>query len=129
MQESSVKALNDKLELVDAKLYKLIHMRNTLLHELELAKEANAMQERGKMFSDILRKAYTFTDLAMSLLYINQYVLPWKQYLPKKYFPSTFEAIPECLPKEWNLTETSILLFELSEALRRDRAFMYSGRE
>ncbi len=128
MQDGTVNALQDKLARVDAEIYKLMTIRNKLLRELELATEANTMQERGKMLSDILRKAYTLTDPSMTSIYIEQYVLPWRHYLSRQYFPETLKAIPESMPSNWNRMESSILLFELSEALRRDRAAMPAGR-
>jgi hypothetical protein len=129
MKARSIDELNEQLERVDAELYKLMAMRNKIIYELEIAKEAKAMQERGKKFNDILRKAMTFTDPAMTLIYVGQYVLPWRHYLIKQYFPYTLEAIPESTPSNWNRMEASILLLEISEALKRDRAAMFSGSE
>ena len=104
----------------------LLQLRNdTLLMQARLL-EIKAMKERGSMFSDMLIKASTFRDPQRAEMYIKVYVLPWKNYLLQHYYPLTYNALPEYLPNNWNMHEKSILLMELSEALRLDREALSS---
>ncbi len=104
----------------------LMQLRNTTMSMQARILEMKLMKERGSMFNDMLIKASTFQDIEKAQMYIKVYVLPWKNYLSPHYFPITYEALPEYLPNKWNMHEKSILLMELSEALRVDREALSS---
>ena len=109
------------LAAVGETLVNLMQVRNAILAIKAKVLDITTMIDRGNMFNDMLVKASTYTDARSAEMYIKVYVLPWKNYLNEQYFPNTFQALPEMLPNNWNLYEKSILLMELSEALRVDR--------
>ena len=109
------------LPAIGMTLFNLLRVCNTVLEIKAKVLDVTTMIDRGNMFNDMLVKASTYTDPMSAEMYIKVYVLPWKNYLNEQYFPNTFQALPEMLPNNWNMYEKSILLMELSEALRVDR--------
>ena len=99
----------------------LLRVRNSIIAIKAKVVEITTMIDRGNMFNDMLTKASTYKDARSAEMYIKVYILPWKNYLSPEYFPNTYQALPEMLANNWNMYEKSILLMELSEALRVDR--------
>jgi hypothetical protein len=112
----------EKLSLIDNEIQRLILMRNDLILHKARADELQAMRERGIMLSDMLRKAATFADAVQATSYIIEFILPWRTYLPQRYFPNTLQFIPEELPENWNIMEACIMILGIEDALDRDRA-------
>lgn len=121
MQSSSIDAIN-------AEISRLISERSRLMIEREaFAVNLREMNKRGRMIADILYKASTIQDPSMTLLYVKAFLLPWRHYVLRAYFPNLLEMLPRDLPApSWTRADASDFLLSVSRALEKDRLVILS---
>jgi hypothetical protein len=111
---------------LDERIMHLINVRNTIIIKKARSVEIKCMNKRAAMLNDILTKASSIPDAFEALLYCNSFVLPWREYLPYKYFNKTMAQLPESLPSQWNNDDACIFFLGVFGALEQDRSVLAS---
>lgn len=111
---------------LDERIMHLINVRNAIIIKKARSVEIKCMNKRAAMLNDILTKASCILDASEALLYCNAFVLPWRHYLPHKYFNKTMAQLPESFPSQWNDNDASVFFLGAFGALEQDRLVLAS---